>query len=277
MTRDPGLDLAMLRAIRGGRRDHTHLLDRIDAHLEEHDGYVALSGGKDSIAVAHLARQVDPAVPMCWFDSGIEWPETRTYLAQLREAWTLNLTAIRSSPSALEIMAASGRWHLDRPHRPVPLLSEICIDAPSRVAHEHFGPGELWGVRAAESAGRRAAYATALTREVEISCHGCCTSGRDRARHHGGLIRRADDTTAYGPIWDWTTDAVWEYLHAHQIPTNPVYPKLRRLGAPPDAQRVALVIDSARLEHGSAAWLKAGWPDLYADLADQLPLLADYT
>ena len=276
MTEDPGLDLTRLRALRGTQRDHSHILNRIAAHLEERDGYLALSGGKDSVTVAHLARQVDPAIPMAWFDSGIEWPETRAYLARLREDWNLNLTAIRSSPTALEAMAASGRWHLDRPDRPAPRLSEICIDAPSRTAHDHFGPGELWGVRAAESTGRRITYATALTREVELSCTGTCTTGRDRAANHGGLIRRDDGTTAYGPIWDWSTSDVWEYLHAHDIPTNPIYDKLRRLGAPAGAQRVALVIDGARLEQGSALWLKTGWPDLYAELVEQLPLLADY-
>ena len=46
--------------------------------------------------------------------------------------------------------------------------------------------------------------------------------GRDRARNHGGLIRRDDGTTAYEPIWNWSTGDVWEYLHAHEIPINPI-------------------------------------------------------
>lgn len=268
----PGLDVAALRALRGSRVDHRHLLGRIEAHLEAHDGYVALSGGKDSVVVAHLARQVDAAVPMVWFDSGLEWPATREYLQRLAHDWSLNLTAIRSRPTALEAMIASGHWHLDRPNGPAPKLSEICIGAPSKVAHSMWGPGELWGVRAAESEARRITYATALKK---VTCE-CCDSAGQRARRHGGVVSRRDGTVAFGPIWDWSTSMVWEYLEAHGIPQNPVYAQLRAVGAPPEALRVALVIDGARLEHGSAAWLKVGWPDLFAELVEQLPLLGDY-
>lgn len=268
----PGLDVVALRALRGSGRDHRHLLARIEAHLEEHDGYLALSGGKDSVVVAHLARQVDPAVPMAWFDSGLEWPATRTYLQHLATDWNLNLTAISSTPTALEAMIASGHWHLDRPNGPAPALSQICIGAPSQVAHSMWGPGELWGVRAVESDPRRITYAKAL----RAACGGCCQSGAQRARRHGGVVRRRDGTLAYGPIWDWSNEMVWEYLGAHQIPVNPVYAQLRAVGAPAEALRVALVIDGARLEQGSATWLKVGWPDLFAELAEDLPLLADY-
>ena len=158
MSRHEGLDLTRLRALRGRRcpqHGHAELVARIEDHLQEHDGYVALSGGKDSVAVARLARQADPACPMVWFDSGLEWPETRTYLHALADAWNLNLAIVHPQPDALEVMEASGQWHLDRPLRPVPPLSQVCLDAPAAAAHERYGPGELWGVRAAESAGRR--------------------------------------------------------------------------------------------------------------------------
>lgn len=180
--------------------------------------------------LAHLARQADPAIPMVWFDSGLEWPETRAYLADLADAWDLNLAVVHPRPDALEVMEASGAWHLDRPRQQVPSLSQVCIDIPAATAHERYGPGELWGVRADEAGGRRAMYATALRREIERSCAGCCASARERAAAHGGVVRRGDGTTAYGPIWDWATSSVFEYVAAHEIPLNPVYAKLRRLG-----------------------------------------------
>lgn len=276
MSAPEGLDLHRLRAIRGARRpEPTHLIARIEAHLAEHDGYLALSGGKDSVVVAHLARQADPACPMVWFDSGLEWPETRTYLADLADAWNLNLAVVHPQPDALEVMEASGTWHLDRPRQAVPSLSQVCIDIPAATAHERYGPGELWGVRASEAGGRRAMYATALRREVERSCDGCCSSARERAAAHGGVVRRDDGTTAYGPIWDWSTSAVFEYVAAHDIPLNPVYGKLRRLGAPETSLRVSHIIDASRLDRGSTTWLQAGWPELWQELVERLPLLAD--
>lgn len=276
MTGPDGLDLHRLRAIRGARAgDTAHLITRIQEHLEEHDGYVAISGGKDSVVVAHLARQADPAVHLVWYDSGLEWPETRTYLHHLADAWNLNLAVVHPTPDALEVMETSGAWHYDRPVQAMPSLSQVCIDVPAATAHARYGPGELWGVRADEAGGRRAMYATALHAETARSCTGCCTTARDRARHHGGVVRRADGTTAYGPIWDWSSPRVWEYLASHDIAVNPVYAKLRRLGAPEEALRVSHIIDGARLDRGATVWLRAGWPDLYDELAARLPVLTD--
>lgn len=279
----PGLDLDALRGLRGRLRPSHAPLDRIAAHLDTHDGYVAFSGGKDSAVVLHLARRVDPAVPVAWFDSGLEWPETRAYIEELATAWKLNLTIIPAEPTALEILQASGAWDHHAPAARVPRLGAVLVEQPAARAHEMFGAGELWGVRAEESGGRRRGYASRLRREITHACHGCCTTdptGRptteQRARH-GGVIRRRDGTVAYGPIWDWSTEQVWQYLAAHGIPVNPVYRKLRQLGAPDTALRVASVLDGAHLEHGRVTWLRRGWPQLYLALEERLPRLAEFT
>lgn len=53
-----------------------------------------------------------------------------------------------------------------------------------RRAHSWLGPGELWGVRADESAARRHLHTLGGRRD--------------------GIITRADGTDLYGPIWNWT-------------------------------------------------------------------------
>lgn len=270
-----GLDLTTLRAIRGRRHDHRELLDRIGRHLELHDGYVAFSGGKDSTAVLHLALQVDPGVPVVWFDSGLEFPETRTYIADLADAWDLNLTVLSPTPNLLDILRATGAWShdtaADSSPRP-PDLHQALITAPAAAAHERFGAGELWGVRSSESRGRRSLHAAALARADACTC---CPDRAARRAAHGGAISRANGTTAYSPIWDWPTRAVWEYLAAHQVPTNPLYTKLEALGVPTGQSRVSHVLDGAHLERGRVTWLKRGWPTLYSELVTALPLLAD--
>ena len=246
----PGLDMDALRALHGRQRrkstsptggQHDRgVLERIAAHLQQHDGYVAFSGGKDSTAVLHLALQVDPAVPVAWFDSGLELPETRAYIDQLADTWALNLTVVPADPTALQLLIASGAWDHIAPPARVPRLGKILIEEPAAKAHLRFGPGELWGVRSQEAAGRRQMYATRLRREIALFCHGCCpadpTGAPTRAQRatHGGIVRRGDGTTAYGPVWDWTTTQVWEYLAVNEIPANPVYAKLRALGGPRD-------------------------------------------
>lgn len=278
----PGLDLTTLRALRRPRPLQT-VLDRIGDHLDHHDGYVPFSGGKDSTVVVDLARRVDPAVPVVWFDSGLELPETRPYIETLATRWRLNLTVITPTPTLLEILIASGAWDHTAATHPVPDLGRTLIEIPAAHAHALFGPGELWGVRSWESAGRRTMYFRHLAREITAHCHHCCPTHPDhkptpqqRARH-GGIIRRRDGTTAYGPIWDWTTDQVWTYLAHHNIPTHPAYAKLRALGAPEHALRVSTALDGDHLDRGRITWLRHGWPHLYTELATALPRITELT
>ena len=272
----PGLDMTKLRALRGRNVSHKDLLERIAAHLEDHDGYVALSGGKDSVVVAHLARQVDPRVPMVWFDSGGEFPETRTYIHHLVEEWDLNLTITRTTPTLIEALRQSGTWDHHAPAGATLNLHEAMIQTPARAAHELHGPGELWGVRSAESHGRRTMYRVQLRQQIAASCHGCCPTPAQQRRTHGGIVARVDGTTAYSPIWSWPTDRVWEYLATHAIDPNPVYAKLRALGAPEKSLRVSHLLDGSHLNTGRITWLRRGWPDLYEQLVDALPRITEF-
>lgn len=279
MTQDPGLDLDALRARRGLKRPLDPIRNRIQAHLEQHGGFISFSGGKDSTVVVDLARSVDPDVPVVWFDSGMEFPETRAYVEMLADRWQLNLFTLTSRPSGLQVLIDSGAWDHTAEPRPVPDLHEILIGAPSRHAHDQHGPGSMWGVRAAESKGRAQLYRTHLARRITTDCTGCCPAStrptaQQRARH-GGTIERTDGTITYGPIWDWSTEQVWTYLAQHQIPTNPVYDKLARLGAGDHALRVGHLIDANQVQAGRVTWLRRGWPELYAQLEHYLPRLAE--
>lgn len=285
MTSDPGLDLSALRALRARRagvadtQRVSGLLKRIESHLDEQAGYLAFSGGKDSLVVLDLVRQVDPAVPVVWFNSGLDFPEVPDYIAHLADQWQLNLTTIAAQPTALQIILDSGIWNHDAPQGATLDLGEALIDEPARKAHHQEGPGELWGVRAAESRARKMMYARAVTREIAHSCQGCCPGGeRTRAHYaaHGGLVRRQDGTVAYGPIWDWSTEQVWDYIAARDLPVNPVYERLRSLGAPPEALRVSTLLSDTGLQHGRITWLRRGWPDLFEELAAQLPRLREF-
>jgi phosphoadenosine phosphosulfate reductase len=69
---------------------------------------------------------------------------------------------------------------------------------------------------------------------------------------------------------------VWGYIARHSLPVNPVYAKLRLLGAPEQALRVSAMIDANGLEMGRVTWLRRGWPDLFAELAQVLPRLREF-
>src|SRR5690606_3615913 len=146
---------------------------------------------------------------------------------------------------------------------------------PAAEAHDRFGAGEVWGVRSQESRGRAAAYANAL--RAQDCNHTPACDGRDRRARHGGRIARVDGTVALGPVWDWTTEEIWGYITRHGLPLNPVYDKLRRLGAPEHAQRVSAMVDANQLTEGRFTWLARGWPGLFAELCLALPRLREYS
>ncbi len=282
LGRVPGLDRGQLLAQQRPRHDRGLIVGRIRQHLDQADGYVAFSGGKDSLVALHMALAAEPAIPVAFFDSGLEFPETYAYIADLARGWKLHLHWITAEPSLLEVLHASGAWD-HRRARPaaMPDLHQILIGAPSAAAHQAHGPGEVWGVRAAESRGRAALYGRALREETSRSCAGCCPpgpgpGGRQRRARHGGVIRRGDGTVAYGPVWDWPDDEIWAYIRRHRLPANPVYDKLRRLGAPEISLRVSAMIDGNGLEFGRVTWLRRGWPDLFEELARVLPRLREF-
>lgn len=272
-----GLDLHTLRAIaarRRGPRAHQQLLDRIAEHLDEHDGFVSWSGGKDSTVVVDLARQVDPHIPVVFFDSGLQFPETIHYMADLAEAWQLNYQVITADPDLLTVLIASGGFNhhaVDRVLRGQ--LADIMITGPATQAHARYGRGSLWGVRAEESHGRRMLYRRNLaaeTREQQQS------SRADVRAQAGGVVRRADGTITYGPIWDWQQSHVFAYLAGRGIEPNPLYRKLAALGVPEVQIRVDSIIDASKLSNGHIAWLQKGWPDLFDRLAWALPRLGEW-
>lgn len=276
MPTDPGLDPRLLSALTEqylARYDLDHIRARVSAHLDAHDGYVSYSGGKDSLVTLDLTLAADPTVPVVFFDSGFEFPETRSHLRDVEDHYGIVIDRISADPPLLDLLRDDGSWdHHTRAHTRVD-LHDTLITRPSRTAHERYGPGHLWGVRANESPDRARAYRHALRRACTPQC---CRSPAQRRHRHGGTISRADGTTAYGPIWDWTTSAVWSYLHARPLPINTLYAKLRRIGAPPDAERVSHVIDGLRLTHGRVTWIARGWPELFNELTTALPRLREF-
>ena len=267
--------LRAIAARRRGQKAYAHLLDRIGSHLDEHDGFVAWSGGKDSTVVVDLARQVDPHIPVVFYDSGLQFPETVQYLEDLAEAWRLDFHVIEAVPDLLTLLIAGGGFDHAAPDRALKgSLADIMITGPAGRAHQRFGQGSLWGVRSEESTARRTLYRSRLATETAIHAE---RSREDVRAQYGGVVRRVDGTVTLGPIWDWQRAQVFEYLAGRDIGPNPLYQKLAALGAPEHLIRVDSILDASKLSNGHVAWLQKGWPQLFDRLATALPRLREWT
>lgn len=251
---DP-LDPVQVAALLPGKRPLIEeTLDRVARHLELNQGYVAWSGGRDSTCVVDLARQVQPQVPVVWFDSGLEFPDNRDYIMGLGRQWELNLHCIAAEPDALTVLERTGAWdHRVAYCADAPDLHQALITGPAERAHALFGPGELSGLRAQESVGRRALLAPGA-----------------------GAYSRKDGTCVYAPVWAWRAKDVRAYLQGQGIPESPVYRRLADAGAPERAQRVGLVVDGNNPEHGRYSFLRLAYPDVWAQLCRTLPRLREW-
>lgn len=238
------------------QRRESAALKMLEKHLANVKGesYVAWSGGRDSTAAMILALKISPNIPVVWFHSGLEYPETEEYVRNLANSLHLNLHIIQAQPSALELLKETGAWdHQAALSKASHDMHETLVVAPSRAAHKEFGAGEILGLRADESRGRYALLASG-----------------------GGTYQRKEGYLVCCPIWQWSALEVSGFLHRSGIEENPVYEKLVHLGAPELAQRVGLLVDGNGVTMGRLTWLRAGWPELFSDLSRELPRLREW-
>ena len=68
-----------------------HSLRRIREWIEHWDGrvYCGFSGGKDSTVLRHLIRLIDKEVPSVFCDTGLEYPEIKTFIATCSDVITV--------------------------------------------------------------------------------------------------------------------------------------------------------------------------------------------
>jgi len=80
-------------------------LNRIKDWYEYYDGkvYVSFSGGKDSTVLLHLARSIYPKIEAVFVDTGLEYPEIRSFVSQFD-----NVTIIRPKMSFKQVLDTYG-------------------------------------------------------------------------------------------------------------------------------------------------------------------------
>lgn len=240
-----------------------HLIGETTAALTEwlhtHErARLSWSGGKDSTVALWLTRQVRPDIPVCFFDSGLEFPQTLRYIERLAEQWDLNLHIYPAEPDILTLMEQNGSWDRYRVSIPKEMGQKVLIEEPSAKANADHGTSVIYGLRADESRAR-----TVLLAKTR------------------GVVRRHSPTgdvveEHFAPLWRWTTRELMNCVATHRIPLNPLYQQMADLGIPERRRRVGTLITADMLEAGRWVHARMLAPDLCRRVEARLPALAEF-
>lgn len=230
--------------IHAGTARFGHLVERTRARiaqmLAEHPNcYIALSGGKDSVALAHLVNRIRPTPSVSWMDD-LEWPETEQLVRGLASRWELKVVrrdGLWEQLVAIGLSPFDHNYFYDR--RLVPKSRRDCVRDYDAV---------FLGLRADESAGRRVNAAV-----------------RGDAYSAGRQVHLC-------PLQRWTSRDIFAYLVAHGLPIHPVYQKRSAVFEPERSIRVSWWIPSPGVSrHGYCAWLRQHYRDRWRQLIMAFP------
>jgi phosphoadenosine phosphosulfate reductase len=163
---------------------------------------LAFSGGKDSLAVLHIALDVNPDTPVIYNNTTVEFPETLQYVNMLQAKWALNLYTTKCTQSFFNATKEKGwathenRWCC-KPYKEEPA---------SQYMVSHGFKAEITGTTRTESIYRRSLNPIKIPKKEPY------------------MIR-------VNPIYDWSEWEVWRYIKENGLPYNPLYDKgYRRIG-----------------------------------------------
>lgn len=231
------------------RRKVRRALELIESALkEEPRSYVSWSGGKDSNALLHLVRQVEPQIPIVHVRTDIEYPDCVEFVDWFIQQYGLNVTII-TPPSAWQVLVEEG-GPFGQVNVATSRIDRECFFEPIAREVEAKGYRQVFlGLRAEES----------RARAWNVRAHGT------RYYHKGrGLWTCL-------PLASWTAKDVFAYHVAHDIPISPIY---SRTFMHPDPERIRegwWTTGDKAAQHGMLGWLRYHYPELWRKLKETWP------
>ena len=175
----------------------------LDDALARYAGKIALAcsfGGPSGMVLLDLIVKRDASIPVYFLDTGLLFDETYALVERVRGSYGIEPIAVRPELTVAQQNARYGEalWARD---------PDACCNLRKVVPQQQFLANfDAWitGIRRDQSATRT---------NVDVVSQNVTT----------GLVKIA-------PLADWTSDDIWAYVVAHDVPYNPLndhgYPSL---------------------------------------------------
>jgi phosphoadenosine phosphosulfate reductase len=159
------------------------------------DACVTSSFQAEDVVVLHMVREFLPDVPVLFLETGYHFPETIAYRDRIAAEWGLNLVNVLPERTVAEQESLFGILHQTAPDRCCGMRK---VEPLFRALRDY----RLWvtGLRRQQSKSR----ANLQVEEAFVLPSG----------------HRLDKLS---PLTDWSTQDVWQYAEAHDIPLLPLY------------------------------------------------------
>jgi 3'-phosphoadenosine 5'-phosphosulfate sulfotransferase (PAPS reductase)/FAD synthetase len=233
-----------------------HLIEDAAGHGQP---AVMVSGGKDSLALAHLARRTLGNGIQCFFiDSGCEHPAALTTIEALRDAG-FRIETVHPEWSVIEMLKAVGALGYDGPakldgdwHWADGDFKRILISEPAEAIRARGYPVALLGLRAEESRGRAMSM-----------------------RRYGPIRTRMDGAIIACPLAWWTGADVFAYCLARDLPLSEIY--TRDGHDDRERRRTGTLVGNSSVRYGRWVDIKRDYPGVWMRLTEMFPDMSRWT
>lgn len=169
--------------------------------LTQH-GAIALSfSGAEDVALINMAVEIDPRVQVFCLDTGRLHTETYHFIDQVRRHYQLNLEVMFPDAAAIQRLTSSkGLFSFyEDGHQ------ECCSLRKTEPLRRKLAGVDAWitGQRRDQSPGTRSQLAV-----VELD---------------SGNAAEGQRLLKYNPLAHWTSQQVWDYIRAYEVPFNPLH------------------------------------------------------
>lgn len=210
--------------------------------------YVAVSGGKDSIAMAHLIWSIEPGIKFMSVLDESDIPGLHDYMTKIVQRYKFDVDVI--SPKNLWEAFAKYDFTEDVHSPRSEYAQRYFFDHIKRYVADNGYDGIFLGLRAQESKGRRMNFL-----------------------QRGSIyFNESWQQWICQPLAAWSAMDVFAYLFSNNVPIFDMYFKTK-FKLSPENIRLDCILPSHFSRDGQSAWLKYYYPETFSRLAAILPKL----